>query len=600
MKNIIRSILGCLILTLPLANAHAVTLIKLSPSAGDMTPVLLKALRDNTDKEIKIVFEKGEYRFMPDYATQRYTAVTNHGNGLKRVIFPLDDYESIEIDGNGASFIFRGRVAPFQIFNSQNVTIKNMTIDWDIPFTFLAEVVAVNQKMAYRDVKPSKGSHQWAIKNGQITFPNVDGFTFTELGSSLPWEADLKRVYPGARDSKSRPEKVEKLDNGLLRIHEKLKVYPPIGSLVSSKGDRDLHRYAPAFHVKNSKNVEINNVAVHHALGMGFLFERTEDISLIKAGVYLSEDSDRVISSIADATHFANCKGHVLIEDSRFENMLDDGTNLRGTYVIVDDVIEDKTVRFQFGHYEQHGYEFAAPGDEVWFVLQPDTDRKQINKVLNVRVINEEYSEITFENPLPATLQSGDMIENKTWYPTFTMRGTSIKNHRARNVVIKTPLKTVIENNYFSSMMAAILFRGETFKWFEAGSVGDVLIQNNHFDYNSYFGGEQAVLYVTPRLGGAFNQDQLYDRNIRFIDNKIDTHGGRIVWGDRVDGMLIENNIINRSIDKEQLFPNAPLFEFMNSRNVSLKNNSYQGQYTKAVVVDKKSAKTLKDDGSIK
>lgn len=599
MKKTMALIVGCLVIAFT-ANAQATTEIRLSPSASDMTPVLLKALNATDDKNIKIVFEKGEYRFLPDFATERYSTITNHGNGLKKVIFPLDDFKSVEIDGNGSDFIFHGRVAPFQIYHSQNVTIKNVSIDWDIPFTFLAKIVAVNEKEAWRDVKPINGSHQWAIKIGQITFPNVDGFSFSELGSSLAWEPDTKRVYPGIKDAKSRPNKVEKLDNGLLRIHEKLKVFPPVGSLVSSKGDRDLHRYAPAFHVKNSKNVEINNVVVHHALGMGFLFERTENITLHKAGVYLSDGSDRVISTIADATHFANCKGHVLIEDSRFENMLDDGTNLRGTYVIVDKVINDKTVRFKFGHREQLGYEFADRGDEVWFIQQPNTDRQQVNTVTNVNVINQTYSELTFSNVLPKDLKPGDMIENKTWYPTFTMRGTSIKNHRARNVVIKTPLKTVIEDNYFSSMMASILFRGETFVWFEAGAVGDVLIHNNHFEYNSYFGGEQAVLYVTPKLGKTFNQDQLYDRNIRFVDNKIDTHGGRIVWADRVDGLLIENNIIDKNIDKEQLYPNAPVFEFMHSRNVTLKNNRYQGDYKTAVKVDSMSAKTLQNDKSIK
>ncbi|GAC34583.1 right-handed parallel beta-helix repeat-containing protein [Paraglaciecola polaris] len=598
-KNLIIAV-SCFVIALSMFNANATTVIRLSPSADDMTPVLVKALQGTTDKDIKIIFEKGEYRFLADYAMERYTTVTNHDNGLKKVIFALDGYNSVEIEGNGANFIFHGRVAPFQVFNSQNITIKNLSIDWDIPFTFLAEIMAVNEKEGWRDVKPRNGSHQWALKNGKITFPNVDGFTFTELGSSLPWEADIKRVSLGAIDLKSRPTHVEKLDNGLLRIYEKLDSYPPVGSLFSSKGDRNVHRYAPAFHMKNAKNVEMSNVVVHHALGMGFLFERTEDIALRKVGVYLSEGSDRVISTIADATHFANCKGHVLIEDSRFENMLDDGTNLRGTYVMVDEVINDKTLRFKFGHFEQLGYEFAAPGDEVWLIQQPNTERQQVNIISKVNVINEEYSELTFEQTLPKNLQKGDLIENKTWYPSFTMRGTTIKNNRARNVVIKTPLKTVIEDNYFSSMMASILFRGESYFWFEAGAVGDVLIQNNHFEYNSYYGGEQAVLYITPRLGKVFNQKQLYDQNIRFINNKIDTHGGRIVWADRVDGIVVENNSIERSIHRAQLFPDAPVFEFKNSQNVTLKNNRYIGDYNVAVVVDKTSGETLKDDGSIK
>ena len=112
-----------------------------------------------------------------------------------------------------------------------------------------------------------------------------------------------------------------------------MKKYPPVGSVLSSKGDREHDRYAPAFEVKSSKNITFDGLVVHHALGMGYLFERTEDIKILNCGVYLRKGTERVISSTADATHFANCKGDILIENSRFENMLDDGTNVHGTYV---------------------------------------------------------------------------------------------------------------------------------------------------------------------------------------------------------------------------------------------------------------------------
>ena len=48
----------------------------------------------------------------------------------------------------------------------------------------------------------------------------------------------------------SDPSKVVELPNGNLRIYEKQKYYPPIGSLLSSKGDREKDRYAPAFDFK--------------------------------------------------------------------------------------------------------------------------------------------------------------------------------------------------------------------------------------------------------------------------------------------------------------------------------------------------------------
>lgn len=350
-----------------------------------------------------------------------------------------------------------------------------------------------------------------------------------------------------------------------------------MGSILHSKGDHDHNRYAPAFQITSSKNIQLDHITVHHALGMGFLFERTENINITHCGIYVREGSDRVVSTIADATHFANCKGDILIENSTFKHMLDDGTNVHGTYVVVDKVIDEHTVRVALQHFEQMGFEFAASGDEIWFIQQPSPKRASENTVASVSVVNDKYSDISFKNKLPGNLAEGDILENKTWNPTFTMRNCTIKDHRARNIVLKTPLKTVIENNNFSSMMSSIFFRGETYFWFESGAVEDVLIQNNNFDHCAYSGMEHAVLNITPRLGRTFDQTLRYDRNIRFIDNKIKTFDNRIVWADRVDGLIISGNEIEQTNTSKSLYPNAHQFELINCNRVEISNNTYKG-----------------------
>ena len=579
---------------------YAKEVLTFEPVAQDMTPIIRSALKNVKDKDLKIVFKKGTYKFLPEYASSEYRRITNHGNGLKKIAFSLDGFDSVEIEGAGSEFIFHGQIAPFEFYNNKSVKVSNITIDWDIPFTFVAEVLAVNEKQGYRDVKPVKGDHQWDLKGGKIRFPNVDGFSYDYLGSTLAWDKNEKRVVHGGIDSKSKSDNVEDLGNGVLRIHEKLKNHPPIGSLTSSKGDRETHRYAPAFQVKNSKNIVFDNVVIHHALGMGFLFEKSEDIQILNSGVYLRDGSERLISTTADATHFANCKGDILIENSRFENMLDDGANVHGTYTIVDKIIDSHTVLVKFGHFEQTGFEFTGQGDEIWFIHQPNTKRENINIVESVNIINENYTQIKFKDSLPKQLTKGDLLENKTWNPTFTMRKTIIKNHRARNVVLKTPLKTVIEDNFFSSMMSSILFRGETFFWYESGAVEDVLIRNNTFDYVAYAGKPHAVLNITPRLSTSFNQDEIYDRNIRFENNTINSFGNRIVWADRVGGLTVSGNTINRNINQPVLHPDSPLFEFVNSENIELKNNTYNGKVQRVLIVDDSSKGTLIDDGSIK
>ncbi|WP_439131918.1 alpha-1,3-galactosidase-related protein [Polaribacter sp.] len=567
--------------------------IIISPKQGDMTLIIRNIIENTKTKDLHLVFKKGIYKFNPDYAFGKYLDITNHGNGYKRIAFDLSKFRKITINGNGAEFIFHGQIMPFLFKNSEAVTISNLTIDWDIPFTFLGEVIGVNEKEGWRDIRPFKKGFSWKLKKGRLQFPNVDGFNYNILGSTLAFDAQKKRPVHGAWDIESHPRWVEKLKNGNLRFHEFLKHYPPVGSLLSSKGDREHDRYAPAFDFKKSSNIKLDNITIHHALGMGFLFELSENIQLINSGIYLREGTNRVISTTADATHFANCKGSILIENCRFENMLDDGTNVHGTYVVIDKVIDNKTVRTKLVHFEQRGFEFTRPGDEMWFIKQPSPERTEIGLVNNVKSINEEFSEVTFNAEIPEDLKPGDILENKTWNPEFTMRGCTIKNHRARNIVLKTPLKTVIENNYFSSMMSSIFFRGETFFWYESGAVNDVLIQNNTFEYAAYSGAEHAILNITPRLGKSYDTSITYDRNIRFINNTIETFGNRIVWADRVDGLIIKDNTIIKTNNAPELYPDAPLIDLKNCKNTIVEKNNYKGDCKIAIKADRQSQKTL-------
>ncbi len=594
-------IISLSLLALIASSLNATQIIKLSPSAEDMTPVVRQALENTNDKDLKIILEKGTYKFRPDYAFEKYCTITNHGNGLKRIAFYLEGFNSVEIEGNGSELIFHGQMAPFQFIDCREIKAHNLSIDWDIPFTFVGEVVAVNEEEGWREIMPYREGFSWEVKKDVLYFPNVDGFNYQYLGSTLPFDKKEKRVVHGGLDQHSRPTKVVELPNGNLKIYEHMKHFPPVGSVLNSKGDRHNDRYAPAFQVKYSENVTFDNLVVHHALGMGYLFERTDGIKITNSGVYLNEPTQRVVSSTADATHFANCKGEVLIENCRFENMLDDGTNVHGTYVMVDEVINAKTVRVELMHFEQLGFKFAEAGDVMWFIHAPDVERQSEGTVAKVNTINERYIELTFESKLPAKIKAGDMLENKTWNPEFTMRGCTIRDHRARNVIIKSPLKTVIEDNNFSSMMSSVLLRGESFFWYESGVVEDVLIRNNTFEYCAYNGKDHAILKITPRLGKTFDQTQLYDKNIRFVNNTIKSFDNLVVWADRVDGLLIEGNTIEKDPTQgKALCPDNALFEFINSKDVVIKNNSFKGELPQVIKADKASMKTLEDDESIK
>lgn len=591
--NKISKLLLAFILTL--SSVYATETIHISHSKEDMAYTVRQAIENAKEKDIELIFEKGDYTFLTDYAVGKYLYVTNHGNGFKKIIFNFEGFNSVVINGNNSKFIFHGQTAPFVFNDCGKIDVKNVTLDWDIPFSFQGDVVAVNKAEHWYELKPYTKGFSWKLVKGRIEFPGINNFNFSSLGSSLPHNKKTKAVAYGAWDSSLKSNFVEEKTNGVLRFYQyDLKKFPSVGSVLQSKGDKKNNRYAPAFLVRNSKDIVFDNVVVYHALGMGFLFERSENIKIINSGIYIEEGSDRVMSIVADATHFANCMGDILIENCRFEGMYDDGTNVHGTYVEINKILDAKTVRVALKHNQQYGFKFAGVGDEVWFIKAPSPARKEINTVTAVKVINDHYTDLTFKNDIATDVKLGDILENKTWNPSFTMRGNTIRDHRARNIIIKTPKKIVIENNNLSSMMSSIMLRGETFYWFESGNVEDVIIRNNNFVDCAYSGSEHAILKVSPRLGKTFSDTDLYDRNIVFENNTIETFGNRIIWADRVDGLKISENTIKQTTTFKPQFPNAYLFDLINCNNVEIINNTYKGTVANGVQADVTSKKTLK------
>ncbi|MFR9546084.1 MAG: right-handed parallel beta-helix repeat-containing protein [Rikenellaceae bacterium] len=563
-------------------NKKAQIEIRIAPVEGEDMTLALRKVAEQAAKydDVTIILSEGVYSLSPELAYQQYLPITNHGNGSKRIALFFDTHKRVKIQGNGATLLFSGQMLPFLFERCQSVEVSNLTVDWATPYTFLGEVVAVDPKGEWREIKPrtANDGFSWQLKEGKIQFPNIDGFSYQYLGSTLAFDAETKRPIAGALDLHSDPQRVEKLPNGNLKIFERLRQMPPIGSLLSSKGDREHDRYAPAFDFKESQSIVLSDIAVHHALGMAFLFERSENITIQNSQVCLSEGSNRVISSTADASHFANCKGDILIEGCRFENMLDDGVNVHGTYVVVSDMVDNHTLRAELQHFEQLGFKFADAGDEIWFINAPSPQRSvKSATVKSVKYLNEKVMEITFDEPILDAVKEGDLLENKTWNPTFTMRGCTVQNHRARSIVLKTPLKTLIEDNYFSSMMSGVLFRGESKFWYESGAVEDVLIKGNTFHNAGDCGSTHAALYITPLLGDEFNEEETYDRNIRFEGNIIDSSNPRIVIADRVEGLIVANNKIIRNDDFQPLDADAPLFELKNCVNCKIENNQYSG-----------------------
>ena len=561
---------------------------EVSNNDEDFTPKVFNLLHLNKELECTIEFKTGTYNFYPKRAYEKYVKISNNDNGLRKFIFALEGRKNITINGNGSTFIFHGSVIPFLIENSTNIKIENLNIEYDFPFDFEGVVVANNQEEKTFDLKIHE-DNKYKIKDDMLYFSGYDWEI--GLGENIVYNATTKspEYFTSHYEHNFHKNflKAQSLDDKIVRFSNlNAAKVPPVGSIYSDKGPHGENRNIVGFRVYKSKNLELNNINVYHAGAMALIAEKTETISLNKFNVILKEGSSRIISAAADATHFINCKGAITIDNCRFENMLDDATNVHGTYMINNEVIDSVTVAVRFGHFQQEGFDFAEKSDTLRFIDRKNLRPVGIGVVKDIDMINENYYTITFEEQVPEFSNKNIAIENITWMPSLEVKNCTVKQNRARSLLISTSKSVLVENNYFASMMAGIRICGDANYWFESGPVSNVIVRGNTFE-NLGIGGHapQAILQIDPIIGKKYREDGYYHKNIVFENNTIKTFDPLIIYALSVDGLIIRNNTIIQTKICPQIFSDLSHFDLQNCTNIKIEGNIYKGDNEASVSV---------------
>lgn len=576
--------------------------------SDDATLALLSAI-ESIEAGVKttIFFEEGTYNFYPDKAIEKYTHTSNHGDYISRIAFYLEGINNLTVDGNGSKFIFHNRIYPFFITESSNITLKDFSIDYATRFVSEPVVVANNKSEHTFDIKIPEGE-QYEIRNGVLYFVAQD-YEFT-IGQSILYDPKTNSVayntenytpisgyrniknpalyhFKYTMDDDDEYQKVrgrefvisaKEVKPGIIRIYGHKQDLPPVGLVLSCKGEQGVNRLAPAIKIDKSVDFLAKNVTVYHASGMGFLGENSENLTLDSCKVIPSEGY--MVSATADATHFVGCRGKVVLKDCEFRNQLDDATNIHGAYQPIVDIIDDYTVGVRMGHFQQQGFVLARVADTIGIVRIADSFHAYDKlTVKSVKYINGRYNQITFNEKLPERLAIGDYAENLSAYPTAEITGCYIGGNRARGLLLSTPKGTLVENNTFSTEMEAILIPVESSHWYESGNGIDIVIKNNHFKDSNFSGFERGVIRF--RTDDDLNNTAF--SNISIVGNQFDQFDNMILEASNIDGLVFKSNTITNSGTFESLYPNNPVITFKYCKNVELGDNIYKGRATNMV-----------------
>lgn len=571
---------------------------------------LLNTMDKNAENTIS--FEKGVYHFYPEKAGEKFCFVSNHNDRLMRIAFDVDSFNDLTIEGNGSTFIFHGMIIPFLVDNSEDITVKDLTIDFSEPFHSEGLVVANNPQNGTFDMQITE-EYPYEIRNGNLTF--IKPYYEHEIGQTIIYNPEKVAVsfaaerytpitckrrlgkdacpakfeYPYKYNADDRyirrrgweyMAKATELEKGLVRIEGHKKQLLPVGHVLTMKGEQGDNRYAPGFKFNDTKNILVQNVTVNHACGMGFLFEHCENSTL--KDCIVAPSNGRMVSTTADASHFVGCRGEVNLIGCEFSNQLDDASNIHGAYQEVVDIFENNTVGVRVGHFQQLGFSLAKVGDTIGVVRLSDAfDPYTTLTVKDIEYVNGRYGRVTFNETLPEGLQNGDLLENLSAYPTLLVEGCTFKGNRARGLLLSTPKKTIIRNNYFFTEMEALLIPVESSSWFESGSAQDLLIEGNTFHNSMYAGDKRGVI----RLVTDDNNTHTAFRNIVVKNNTFEHYDSWIVEASNVDGFTFEGNTITKSDEFPSLYPEQPAFTFNHSANVNFAGNKFSGVATEMIRV---------------
>lgn len=562
----------------------------------DASLAFYKALEAcRTKKANKLLIPKATYHCHPAKAYQQYREISNNENGIKRIALPIIDQENLEIDGQGSRIILHGVMMGAIIEGSSNIKVKNLEFDWDKPFYAQGKVIAIDTLQKTFDLQFARDVSYRVVEN-EILFTSHG----REYGISKNFWFDAENGYPVYQLSKIAPKhwdtrkenhyEIGDLGGQRVRVRNELEPLPKVGWHFIAKW-RNLqyrvNRSAPGVHIRNAFQVVLSDVKVFSAAGMGIVGERSGDITLDRVQVVPTPGTDRIVSATADASHFVNCKGKVVLRDCTFESNLDDGLNIHGNYAEIAEVLGPYTLGVRLMHRQQAGYTFAVPGDTLRVVHKNTLlPTGQYLIVQEVEYVNDEYFEIVAQHPIKE-ISAGMGLDNISWTAQLEMTGCSIGKNWARSVLVKTPGKSVVTHNRFYSAMQGIRNWGDMTWFYESGNVNDVLISNNEFIDLCRVGAGFPVIVISPQvMERKGHSPGYYNRNIKIVDNVIRTFDRGILYAFSVDGLAFENNTIIRTETFEPLFPYLPVIEIENCNDVSISHNRYEGKPTADIVID--------------
>lgn len=532
-------------------------------------------------KPTVLVFTRGEYHFYPEQASKRNYFESNTTDvNPRNCSFLFENMNNIIIEGNGSSLIFHEQMQPFTFDNCQNVTLRNVNIDWEQPLIAQAQVLQVKENSIRVSINLKESPFR--IEEGKLFFGTTKDKQ-QPWKSTMEFDRDGRFVVPqtgdwGCLGRGWENYLAENILPGTIEIHFPFLRKPAVGNYLIMRHAERIHS---GIFIQNSKNIKLENVNLFHATGLGILAQFSEDLTFDGYRAIPNKAKNRYFGGGDDGIQISNCKGQITITNCEFAGLMDDPVNVHGTSVQVVEIMGSKQLKCRFMHHQSIGLNWGYRGDKVNFIENSVMKSLGLGEIASFKLLDNETFLVTFKTDIPKQLEVGDALENLTWSPDLLVSNSHFKSCRARGLLVSTPGKVVIENNIFESSGSAILIAGDANNWFESGAVNDVIIKNNVFTElcnTSSYQFCEGIISIYPEIPMLNAETPPFHKNIRIENNQFNPFDYPVLFARSVDGISFSNNTITRSTRFEPYHSRKYTFSLEACKNATISNNTFSGE----------------------
>ncbi len=494
-------------------------------------------------------------------------------NGLRRVALFLKNKKNVTIDGNGASVIVHGKMTPMIFDLCENITVRNLTVDYACPTMAEFRVVSENNGTYELKINPEclfriEGDNLiWQGENGLDGKPYWEDSYIGNRRHIKVYDPSTETISDFRRDNLPF-ETIEQIDETTLHVTMKNKaVTLPVGCIFQT---RNIVRDQTGSLFQRCKNLTFENLRIKFMHGLGMVSQFCENVTYRNCDLTPAEG--RTIASTADFFQFSGCRGNLTVENCRARGAQDDYINVHGTHLrIVEKNGNKLTVRFM--HAESWGFQAFEVGDELEFIKWNNLQPFGNVKVTAFEKISDTDIIITVEGDIPDLELEKDVVENATWTPNLYVRNCDFGPTAGRGILCTTRGEVIIENNRFRNLWGpALLLEDDCNFWFESGYTKEIIFRNNHVigcDFGNTWQDSPIIRY-TPKVMDESSEEFVHGKltltNNRFEKPYLGKHTIHLEY-------LREAEIKNNSFDATYKINTRCVGKVEDENNVIISNN---------------------------